>query len=178
MLSHSYNITPEQYMEILTGLVESSEPYSIDIHETITADMDPFHHYAGKCHLYVWEWIKYNPELKPQSGFYECPIWGVRQHWWAINEIGMVFDPTSMQFPSNGMGEYIPLHKADIPCCECGDVVPPFKIGFWHHNHMVCSDECYGSLVGYGSPRTEPIEYDEEAEWKAFVERITGKVRI
>lgn len=176
-----YFISPEQYMQILTILIEGNGPYDIDIHETLSEDANHFAHYAGKCHLYVWEWIKENPALLPQSGFYDCLFWGYRQHWWAIDEDGEVFDPTDLQFPSSGAGEYIPLHEAQIPCPECGDIIPPFRIGMFHHNHMVCSEDCYSRMIGFGglsSAKSSKLDdYDAEKEWEEFVKRITFNLR-
>lgn len=90
------------------------------------------------------------PELKRRRGFYHCPIWGPRQHWW--NVLGdQIVDPTGGQFPS-GMRfpdaetslRYQDLTEASdeemeqlVPtgvCLECGEPV--------YQARTFCSDAC------------------------------------
>jgi len=152
---------PDSYLTILKKMVDSSDT-SVDIDEDISKIENHYAHFAGKCYLYVWQWWQRNNQLLVQAGFYECPFWGSRTHWWLIDENGEVFDPTCSQFPSRGMGEYIPLHEASVSCCKCGQYVPTHLIGYWHHNHNVCSDRCYGRLIGFPtSSKNEIHECDE-----------------
>jgi len=38
---------------------------------------------------------------------------------WTTQEDGSVYDPTKLQFPSEGFGEYVPF-DGTVTCSECG----------------------------------------------------------
>ena len=68
------------------------------------------------------------PELRRVRGHYVCPWWGTRAHWWLVTDAGDIVDPTAAQFPSKGMGEYVPWRE--------GDEEPTGKC-------LNCAGECY-----------------------------------
>ncbi len=78
----------------------------------------------GKCKEYAHAMATWFPELKVIRGHYLCPVWGRRCHWWCVAPCGDVIDPTAAQFPSRGIGEYVPWPEgAPEPvghCLECG----------------------------------------------------------
>lgn len=83
----------------------------------------------GKCHELCLKMQAVYPELKLARGFYECPIWGAREHWWLVAVDGTIIDPTADQFPSRGIGEYRELGEDYVEpigrCLECGEYVFP-----------------------------------------------------
>jgi len=108
--------------------------------------------YRGKCFEYSTELVKQNPTFTLVRGHYDCPIWGKQQHWWCVDPTGKIHDPTVKQFPSNGLGEYIPLPDI-IPCMECGKMTH-IDEGQGEGSYFLCSSECYGRMVGvFVSPK-------------------------
>ena len=85
------------------------------------------------------------PELTRTRGFYVCPAWGSRDHWWLTTLEGDIVDPTAAQFPSQGKGAYQPLNEgAEEPtgrCMNCGKYV--------FGGHGACSAECAEKLTEY-----------------------------
>ena len=86
------------------------------------------------------------PELRLVSGHYDCPLWGLREHWWLVAPDDAIVDPTAEQFPSRGvMGEYIPKDpKAQEPtgrCMQCG--------AYCYNDESACSDACRRKLEDY-----------------------------
>ena len=61
----------------------------------------------GKCLFYTAKLQEQFPNLRRVYGFYYCPIWGERNHFWCITEQNTVVDPTASQFPSKGTGSYV-----------------------------------------------------------------------
>ena len=103
--------------------------------------------YRGKCREMCESAILEDPSLTLVRGHYYCPVWNTKeQHWWTVRPDGSIYDPTELQFPSAGMGDYIEF-TGTLPCAECGrlikeeDAVP---IG----NYMCCSTACCLKLVG------------------------------
>lgn len=92
----------------------------------------------GKCAEITLQKQKQHPELKRIRGHYDCPIWGKRKHWWLIDIDGKIIDPTKAQFPSKGIGKYIPwIEGSPEPtgkCLECGD--------YTFNSQHFCSSEC------------------------------------
>lgn len=81
----------------------------------------------GKCKETVDEMGQTFPELAITKGFYWCPIWGRRQHWWLMDPSGGIVDPTAEQFPSSGFGIYEAIADSELEnkvpigvCAECG----------------------------------------------------------
>ena len=102
--------------------------------------------YRGKCKEYVENAIKKNPSLTAVRGYYDCPLFGRQQHWWCIDVKGNIVDPTVKQFPSKGLGEYIP-YDGNITCDQCGKVVPESEAHF-NGNYAFCSYSCAMHFVG------------------------------
>lgn len=79
-------------------------------------------------------------------GFYYCPVWGKQEHWWTIRSDGSVFDPTARQFPSKGMGDYVPFDGL-VQCAECGKQMREQDASF-DGRYPFCSYQCHGRFVG------------------------------
>lgn len=92
----------------------------------------------GLCASITNDMTKDFPELRRVRGTYDCPLWGERTHWWCVDESGNIVDPTSAQFISAGLGEYIEWDESNQePTGKC------FNCGSLCFNHMaVCSDKC------------------------------------
>ena len=102
----------------------------------------------GRCKEYVEKMHTTFPELSVRRGFYHCPFWGERQHWWLEDEDGQVVDPTAVQFPSKGAGEYESLNDDELEdkvptgvCMDCGAPV--------YHGVMFCSERCEMATLNY-----------------------------
>ena len=102
--------------------------------------------YRGKCKEYVDQAVVDDPTLTAVRGHYDCPIWGKQQHWWCEREDRSIYDPTVKQFPSGGIGKYIPF-SGMVPCAECGKEVPEEET-FFHGNYGFCSDKCAMRFLG------------------------------
>lgn len=86
------------------------------------------------------------PHLIRKRGFYICPFWGERTHWWLQEEDGTIVDPTARQFTlSNGTGEYKVLERdEDCPtgvCMDCGAHV--------YRHQTFCSVRCERTYTNY-----------------------------
>ena len=55
------------------------------------------------------------PELRRALGHYICPEWGPYTHWWCVTPEGTPVDPTALQFPSRGEGEYREYRPGEDP---------------------------------------------------------------
>lgn len=80
------------------------------------------------------------PELRLVRGHYICLI--LREelpHWWLVTHDGRVVDPTAIQFPSNGNGEYIPRDESQPEptgrCYNCGNLC--------FDGSACCSTDCH-----------------------------------
>lgn len=98
---------------------------------------------TGKCQEITTDMLIRFPELSRVRGYYHCPIWGKREHWWLKNKIGQIIDPTSSQFPSKGTGEYEEHIEGSVEptgkCLGCGEYV-------YDHN-LFCSTICELEVV-------------------------------
>ena len=102
--------------------------------------------YRGKCKEFSELEIKKNPSLILVKGWYHCPIWGKQEHWWCKDKEGEIIDPTKLQFPSAGIGDY-EEYKGILICEECGKEVKEeecIPMG----RFAVCSMRCGRALVG------------------------------
>jgi hypothetical protein len=107
----------------------------------------------GKCDSVTKAMIAAFPELRRACGFYYCPSWGKRTHWWCVSLNGSIVDPTALQFPSRGLGEYDELIQGEdfdkrVPvgkCPNCGDVI----YGIANRGKGVCSDKCAEEYAAY-----------------------------
>lgn len=104
--------------------------------------------YRGKCKEASKEFCANDPTLTLVRGHYLCPFWGEQPHWWCIKPDGTIIDPTVKQFPSNGLGEYVPFDGI-VECSNCGKQVREEEADF-HSNYAFCSYKCYGRFVGVG----------------------------
>lgn len=102
--------------------------------------------YRGKCREFVEELVEKDPTLTAVRGHYICPMWGKQAHWWAVNTSDQIVDPTAKQFPSKGMGEYIPFNGM-ITCEQCGKEVREDEAHI-NGNYACCSYACAMRLVG------------------------------
>jgi len=103
--------------------------------------------YRGKCRQYSEQAVKDDPTLTLVRGYYYCPVWHVREpHWWTVRPDGTIHDPTRKQYPSAGAGVYEPF-DGYFECEECGKRVLEEE-GQVAGSYFVCSDTCYGRLVG------------------------------
>lgn len=102
--------------------------------------------YRGKCKEYSEALIAEDPSLKLVRGYYLCPFWGEQQHWWTEKPDGTIIDPTKLQFPSKGLGEYIPFNGMVI-CAECGKEIHE-KDARFESRYAFCSYTCHGRFIG------------------------------
>jgi hypothetical protein len=103
--------------------------------------------FRGKCKTLSEEAVAADPALTLVRGHYLCPIWGEQGHWWTVRPDGSVFDPTARQFPSKGIGEYIPF-TGFVRCESCGKEVKETDANHNGH-HVYCSGEClYADVMG------------------------------
>ena len=83
------------------------------------------------------------PELKLVRGHYHCPHVGEYPHWWLIDPSNRIIDPTALQFPSKGVGQYEPWpdNKPEPTgkCINCGD--------YTYNGDGACSESCYLAIV-------------------------------
>jgi len=109
---------------------------------------EPDHSLRGRCHELAKKACEEDPTLRLVRGHYYCAHWGEQPHWWAEKPDGTIVDPTAAQFPSGGRGAYIEF-DGFVECEECGKCLPEAEmIMAGNGNHPVCSDTCYGRLVG------------------------------
>lgn len=103
--------------------------------------------YRGKCKEFCDKAIIKDPTLTLVRGHYYCPIWNsLEQHWWTIRSDGSIYDPTKLQFPSSGLGEYIPF-SGIYECSQCGKELKEEEAQF-DSNYVFCSYACHGRFVG------------------------------
>ena len=86
------------------------------------------------------ELVKENPLLTLVRGHYHCPVWGEQQHWWPKDSDGVIHDPTKLQFPSKGTGEYIEF-DGRITCDVCENIINEDE-AYFYGNHVYCSGDC------------------------------------
>ena len=100
----------------------------------------------GDCADVTRNMVAKDPSLTRVRGFYHCPQWGRRAHWWLKDATGRVLDPTAAQFPSMGLGSYEEYDALKHPtpvgrCMQCGDET------FEHPNY--CGDTCATEIERY-----------------------------
>lgn len=105
--------------------------------------------YRGKCKEFVDELIASDNTLTAVRGHYYCPIWNSDEpHWWAVKPDGTIVDPTVKQFPSGGIGTYVPF-DGTCKCSQCGKAFQEDdEKAIFESNYTICSYECYGRFVG------------------------------
>ena len=105
--------------------------------------------YAGKCQAMSEAAAAADPTLRVVRGWYDCPLWGRRGHWWNVRADGSILDLTVTQFPTSGAGaeyiEYVGL----VDCEQCGKIDIPEADACIDGHHTFCSSTCYGRFVGF-----------------------------
>ena len=102
----------------------------------------------GQCQALAEAAVQADPTLTLVRGWYLCPVWGAQMHWWTVRPDGTIHDPTAAQFPSDGLGEYMPFDGM-IDCANCGKRIPEAEADIIGNGHYaVCSYACYGQFVG------------------------------
>lgn len=106
---------------------------------------------TGKCAEATTSMVQMFPELRRVRGFYCCPLWGRREHWWLVAPDGSIVDPTVRQFPGGGLGDYQEWTEGDFEpvgkCINCGEYVYQEGIG-----GVLCNEACERELrlsMGY-----------------------------
>lgn len=93
----------------------------------------------GKCAEATLAMEERFPELTRTRGYYLDLFWGPREHWWLVDQQGRIVDPTCLQFPTRGTGEYQPWDEAQPEptgrCPNCGDLC--------YNNQTCCSENCH-----------------------------------
>jgi len=107
---------------------------------------DDYLKYRGKCKELSEAAIKEDSTLKLVRGHYDCPFWGKQDHWWTVRPDGTIYDPSKNQFPSRGIGEYIPFDGICY-CAECGKEVEEQNASI-EGRYAFCSYYCHGKFVG------------------------------
>lgn len=103
--------------------------------------------YRGKCKEMSEAACAADPTLTLVRGHYHCPVWGEQPHWWTVRSDGTVYDPTAPQFPSGGLGEYVPFDGI-VPCAECGKEMREEDVRTAEGNYAFCSTACALRFVG------------------------------
>ncbi len=102
--------------------------------------------YRGKCFEMSSALVAENPTFRLVRGHYICPYWGKQEHWWTVDDKGDIHDPTELQFPSQGHGEYVEYDGT----CECEQCHKTFREEDGHkiEPFICCSYRCACRLVG------------------------------
>lgn len=99
----------------------------------------------GKCAETTIAMQEAFPELARVRGFYHCPLWGQRAHWWLVTPDGAIVDPTAMQFPSGGLGLYVRWPEGQPEptgkCPNCSD--------YCYNDRTCCSEPCSREYAAY-----------------------------
>ena len=107
---------------------------------------DDYLKFRGKCKELSEAAILKDPTLILVRGHYYDPLWGEQAHWWTIKQDGTIYDPTKDQFPSKGLGEYIPFDGI-LYCAECDKEMEEEGADI-DGNYAFCSYLCHGRFVG------------------------------
>lgn len=108
--------------------------------------MNDYLKYRGKCKELSEEAIKQDSTLTLVRGHYICQFWGEQDHWWTVRKDGSIYDPSKNQFPSKGIGEYIPFNGICY-CAECGKEINEQDADI-EGRYAFCSYTCHGKFVG------------------------------
>lgn len=104
--------------------------------------------FRGKCKEACEEACRIDKELTLVRGHYYCPFWNSEQpHWWTVRKDGSIFDPTALQFPSEGSGVYTPFDGL-VECSECGKEMKEEEVQDGHGRYVFCSGKCHARFVG------------------------------
>ena len=99
----------------------------------------------GKCKEICELMLKEFSELTLVRGHYYCAVWGSREHWWLKTSDDKIVDPTKIQFPSLGNGEYVEWDESEPEptgkCPNCGE--------YCFNGDQVCSKNCEIAYMAY-----------------------------
>lgn len=117
--------------------------------------------YRGRCKPLAEELMfKSGGRLRLVRGHYYCPVFGEQAHWWCVDKTtGAIEDPTALQFPSSGSGEYVEFNGI-YNCEQCGRPVPE-KDMVPAGTHPMCSNACAMYFVGLSEVRPKDYEGEE-----------------
>ena len=102
----------------------------------------------GKCKELAEELIRKSKKpLVLVRGFYHCPFWGKRPHWWTKDEDGNIIDQSSFQFPTNGVCAEYEEFDGIIECEQCGKKVLEEDARI-EGSYAFCSTKCLLKCVG------------------------------
>lgn len=102
--------------------------------------------YRGKCKEFCEELVAKDPSLRMVRGHYEDTFWGKQPHWWCVDIVGNIVDPTVKQFADGGMGEYIEF-DGWCECSQCGKRIHESEARF-ESRYAFCSYTCNMRFVG------------------------------
>lgn len=109
--------------------------------------MTNYEKYRGKCKELTEALVKEIPTLTIVRGHYFDHVWGRDEpHWWCVNDEGVIYDPSRLQFPTEGDGIYTP-YSGYSDCEHCGKQVAEKDI-IQQGRYPCCSDSCALRLVG------------------------------
>lgn len=109
---------------------------------------DDYKKYRGKCKEFCEALILERPELTMVRGHYFEVSWGRDEaHWWCVDTVGNIVDPTSKQFPNGGMEWNYTPYSGFSDCEECGKSIPEAEIVMMGR-YPICSERCAKRLVG------------------------------
>jgi hypothetical protein len=109
--------------------------------------MSDYLKYRGRCRELAEAEVAKDPSLRLVRGYYHCPIWRRKlQHWWAETPDGDVVDPSALQFPSAGAGEYEEFDGI-VECAECGKQILE-ETAYIEGRYAFCGYNCFGKFVG------------------------------
>lgn len=115
-------------------------------HETGDSD---YAKYRGKCRELSEAAVAADPSLRLVRGYYYCPIWNVEeQHWWCVDPVGEIHDPSKLQYPSAGMGMYREFDGM-LSCEQCAKLVHENDAILPGNGMAFCSSGCYARCVGF-----------------------------
>lgn len=131
-------------------------PYAAWIHEHVPTPEAAF----GNCRYISGLMTEFFPELRQVRGFYHCTEWGRRGHWWCVTSDGAIVDPTALQFPSAGRGDYEEFTGSDDElatgtCYECGEDV--------FMGRTFCSSACESTAVAELNERAACAGFSNDA---------------
>lgn len=101
--------------------------------------------YRGKCKEMSEQLVAQDPTLTLVRGWYHCYQWGKQAHWWCKTATGEIVDPTKLQFPSGGLGEYEEF-SGMVECEQCGRQVSEEDAKFYGR-YAFCSESCLVACV-------------------------------
>lgn len=117
------------------------------MHRTVDEINADYVKYRGRCKEMSEKLVLEDPTLTLVRGFYYCPLWESEEpHWWTKKPDGTIVDPSKLQFPSAGIGEYVEF-DGNITCSQCSKSILE-KDAVINGNYGFCSNACAMKFVG------------------------------